>query len=106
VQRHCEEVARIVQSFLPGCQDVQKILNARVPIVKYSQQFAGLECDLQMSSSSGLHMSCLLHLWAGLDWRVRPLAATVKRWAKVLMQLPLLSLDSLPYISLLKVRLV
>ena len=81
-QRHCEEVARIVQSFLPGCQDVQKVLNARVPIVKYSHQFAGLECDLQMSSSSGFHMSCLLHLWAGLDWRVRPLVATVRAWAR------------------------
>ena len=46
-------------------------------------QFAGLECDLQMSSSSGLQMSALLHLWAGLDWRVRPLVSTVRHWAKV-----------------------
>ena len=38
VQRHCEEVAKIIQSFLPGCQDVQTILNARVPIIKYSHQ--------------------------------------------------------------------
>ena len=35
-----------------------------------------------MSSSSGLHMSCLLHLWAETDWRVRPLVATVRRWAR------------------------
>ena len=38
VQRHCEEVAKIIQSFLPGCQDVQTILHARVPIIKYSHQ--------------------------------------------------------------------
>ena len=82
VQRYCEEVASIIQSFLPGCQDVQKILNARVPLIKYSHQLAGLECDLSMSSSSGLHMSCLLHLWGDMDWRVRPLVATVRRWAK------------------------
>jgi len=82
VQRYCEEVASIIQSFLPGCQDVQKILNARVPIIKYSHQLAGLECDLSMTSSSGLHMSCLLHLWGDMDWRVRPLVATVRRWAK------------------------
>jgi len=82
VQRHCEEISKIIQSFLPGCQDVQKILNARVPIIKYSHQFAGLECDLSMSSSSGLHMSRLLHLWAHIDWRVRPLVTAVRTWAK------------------------
>lgn len=82
VQRNCEEIAKIIQCFLPGCQDVQKILNARVPIIKYSHQFAGLECDLSMSSSSGLHMSCLLHLWGNLDWRVKPLVSNVRRWAK------------------------
>ena len=81
VQRYCEEVADIMQKFLPGCQDVQKILHARVPIIKYFHQFAGLECDLSMSSSSGLHMSCLLHLWGDMDWRVRPLVTTVRRWA-------------------------
>ena len=82
VQRYCEELASIIQSFLPGCQDVQKILNARVPIIKYTHELAGLECDLSMSSSSGLHMSCLLHLWGHMDWRVRPLVASVRRWAK------------------------
>eukprot|EP00092_Neocalanus_flemingeri_P005754 GFUD01006194.1.p1 GENE.GFUD01006194.1~~GFUD01006194.1.p1 ORF type:complete len:653 (-),score=224.23 GFUD01006194.1:52-2010(-) len=82
VQRYCEEVASIIQSFLPGCQDVQKILNARVPLIKYTHQLAGLECDLSMSSSSGLHMSCLLHLWGDMDWRVRPLVSTVRRWAR------------------------
>jgi len=82
VQKYCDEISKIIQSFLPGCQDVQKVLNARVPIIKYSQQLAGLECDLQMSSDSGLHMSCLLHLWGHSDWRVRPLVAMVRKWAK------------------------
>lgn len=82
VRRYCDEISNIVQLFLPGCQDVQKILYARVPIIKYRQELVGLDCDLSMSSSSGLHMSCLLHLWAGTDWRVRPLVAVVRRWAK------------------------
>ena len=82
VQRYCEEVASIIQSFLPGCQEVQKILGARVPLIKYNHTLAGLECDLSMSSSSGLHMSCLLHLWGSMDWRVRPLVATVRWWAR------------------------
>ena len=38
VQRNCEEVASIIQAFLPGCQNVQKILGARVPIIKYTHQ--------------------------------------------------------------------
>ena len=75
VQRYCEELASIIQSFLPGCQDIQKILQARVPLIKYRHSLAGLDCDLSMSSSSGLHMSCLLHVWGDTDWRVRPLVA-------------------------------
>ena len=35
-----------------------------------------------MSSTSGVHMSCLLHLWGGMDWRVRPLVTVVRRWAR------------------------
>jgi DNA polymerase sigma len=63
-------------------QDVQSILFARVPIIKYRQELVGIECDLCLNSSSGLFMSSLLHLLAGLDWRVRPLASFVKEWAK------------------------
>jgi DNA polymerase sigma len=82
VRRYCDEISNIVQLFLPGCQDVQKILYARVPIIKYRQELVGLDCDLSMTSSSGLYMSCLLHLWAGTDWRVHPLVAVVRQWAK------------------------
>jgi poly(A) RNA polymerase len=50
VQRYCDQFSNIVQAFLPGCQNVQNILHARVPIVKYQQQLLGLECDLSMTS--------------------------------------------------------
>ena len=33
-----------------GCQEVQNILHARVPIIKYQQQLLGLECDLSVTS--------------------------------------------------------
>ena len=82
VVRYCNEISNLIQIFLPGCEDVQKILGARVPIIKYRQELAGLDCDLSMTSSSGLYMSCLLHVWGGTDWRVRPLAAGVKQWAR------------------------
>ncbi len=45
-QRYCDRFAHLIQTFLPGCQEVQTILHARVPIVKYRQQLLGLECDL------------------------------------------------------------
>jgi len=81
-RRYCDQVSNLIKGFLPGCQDVQSILFARVPIIKYRQELVGIDCDLCLNSSSGLFMSSLLHLLAGLDWRVRPLASFVKEWAK------------------------
>lgn len=81
-QRYCDQISNMLQHFLPGCQDVQNILHARVPIVKYEQQLLGLECDLSVSSLSGFYMSELLYLFGELDWRVRPLVFTLRRWAR------------------------
>ena len=81
-RRYCDQISSILQIFLPGCQDVQKILFARVPIIKYRHELTGFDCDLSMTSSSGLYMSCLLHIWGGADWRVRPLVSVIKHWAK------------------------
>lgn len=41
-----------------------------------------MDCDLSFMTRSGVYMSCLLHVWGGIDWRVRPLVAVVKHWAK------------------------
>lgn len=32
--------------FGPGCEGVQKILNARCPLVRFNHQPSGLQCDL------------------------------------------------------------
>ena len=50
VRRYCDQLANLLQFFLPGCSKVQHIRHARVPIVKYTQQLLGLECDLSMGS--------------------------------------------------------
>jgi poly(A) RNA polymerase len=81
-RRYCDQISGILKIFLPGCQDVEKILFARVPIIKYRHELTGFDCDLSMTSSSGLYMSCLLHVWGGSDWRVRPLVTVIKHWAK------------------------
>lgn len=45
-----EAIGDLLQLFLPGCSQVRRILQARVPIIKYYQQLADVECDLSMSN--------------------------------------------------------
>ena len=51
-----------LQNFLPGCQEISHVFHARVPIVKYRQDFLDLDCDLSFQQS-GFYMSSLLYLW-------------------------------------------
>lgn len=57
-QRHMESIGDLLQLFLPGCAQVRRILQARVPIIKYHQQFTDVECDLSMSNM--LVLNCLI----------------------------------------------
>ncbi|KAK5647273.1 hypothetical protein RI129_002165 [Pyrocoelia pectoralis] len=80
--RHMEVIGDMLQLFLPGCTQIRKILQARVPIIKYYQQFTDVECDLSMSNMSGVCMSDLLYLYGSIDARVRPLVFTIRKWAQ------------------------
>ncbi|KAK9752625.1 Cid1 family poly A polymerase [Popillia japonica] len=80
-QRHMEAIGDLLQLFLPGCSQVRRILQARVPIIKYYQQLADVECDLSMSNMSGVYMSNLLYIMGDIDSRVRPLVFTIRKWA-------------------------
>ncbi|KAK4885962.1 hypothetical protein RN001_002233 [Aquatica leii] len=81
-QRHMEVMGDLLQLFLPGCTQIRKILQARVPIIKYYQQFTDVECDLSMSNMSGVFMSDLLYVFGLIDSRVRPLVFVVRKWAQ------------------------
>lgn len=81
VQRYMETLADMIQLFLPGCSGVKRILQARVPIVKYKQDLTGVDCDLSMTNMTAVYMSELLYTFGCVDWRVRPLVFTVKHWA-------------------------
>lgn len=81
-QRHLETMADIVQYFLPGCNNTRRILRARVPIIRYKQELAGIECDLSATNLSGFYMSELLYFFASYDQRVAPLVFAVRHWAK------------------------
>ena len=54
-QRYCDEISDLLKVFLPGCVDVQKILFARVPIIKYHQVLSNniINNDLSESVPSG-----------------------------------------------------
>ncbi|KAK3871505.1 hypothetical protein Pcinc_023347, partial [Petrolisthes cinctipes] len=81
LQRHLEVISDLLHCFMPGCSQVRKILNAKVPIIKYRHDLTDLECDLSLGNSSGYHMSQLLYLYGEWDPRVRPLVFAVRRWA-------------------------
>uniref|UniRef100_A0A336N5X3 CSON007153 protein n=1 Tax=Culicoides sonorensis TaxID=179676 RepID=A0A336N5X3_CULSO len=81
-QRYMESVGDILQLFLPGVNNVRRILQARVPIIKYNHEYLDLEVDLSMSNLTGVYMSEILYMIGQIDNRVRPLVFCIRRWAK------------------------
>ncbi|CAB3223378.1 unnamed protein product [Arctia plantaginis] len=81
-QRHIESVGELLELRVPGATRLQRILHARVPILKFSHEYTDLECDLCYNNMSGVYMSELLWQFGALDPRVRPLTFAVRRWAK------------------------
>lgn len=49
-QRNMETLGDLLELFLPGCTQVRRILQARIPIIKYYQRLTDIECDLSMSN--------------------------------------------------------
>ncbi|XP_057680602.1 poly(A) RNA polymerase, mitochondrial isoform X2 [Corythoichthys intestinalis] len=71
-----------VDEFGPGCVGVQKILNARCPLVRFAHQPSGFQCDLTANNRVAMKSSELLYLYSQLDPRVRHLVFTVRCWAR------------------------
>ncbi|XP_037809322.1 poly(A) RNA polymerase, mitochondrial [Lucilia sericata] len=80
-QRQMESIGDMLQLFLPGVCHVRRILQARVPIIKYHHEHLNLEIDLSMSNLSGFYMSELLYMFGEFDERVKPLTFCIRRWA-------------------------
>ncbi|XP_030379428.1 poly(A) RNA polymerase, mitochondrial [Scaptodrosophila lebanonensis] len=81
-QRQMECIGDMLHLFLPGVCHVRRILQARVPIIKYHHDHLDLEVDLSMSNLTGFYMSELLYMFGELDPRVRPLTFSIRRWAQ------------------------
>lgn len=80
-QRQMETIGDILHLFLPGVSHVRKILQARVPIIKFKHECLDLDVDLSMSNLTGLYMSELLYLFGEIDDRVKPLTFCIRKWA-------------------------
>ncbi|XP_047533901.1 poly(A) RNA polymerase, mitochondrial-like [Vanessa atalanta] len=79
--RQLELAGALLELRVAGVARLTRILNARVPIVKYAHEYAGLHCDLCYNNSAAVHMSELLWQLGELCARSRALAVLVRRWA-------------------------
>ncbi|XP_056627919.1 poly(A) RNA polymerase, mitochondrial isoform X2 [Triplophysa dalaica] len=76
-------IGECVDKFGPGCVGVQKILQARCPLVRFAHQPSGFPCDLTANNRVAMKSSELLFLYGTLDPRVRQLVFSVRCWARV-----------------------
>ncbi|XP_014214156.1 poly(A) RNA polymerase, mitochondrial-like [Copidosoma floridanum] len=81
VKRLMEVLAQTINLFLPGVSNVKKILEARVPIIKFDHSLCGIQCDLAVSNMTAYYMSELLYIFGETDPRVRPLTFVIRKWA-------------------------
>lgn len=70
----------IVLTTIFGFRDVE-FVNARVPILKFSDAFSGCHCDLSVNNEMAVRNTHLLRAYSKMDDRVRPLVMAVKKWA-------------------------
>ncbi|XP_004702509.1 poly(A) RNA polymerase, mitochondrial [Echinops telfairi] len=81
-QKILSVIGECLDHFGPGCVGVQKILNARCPLVRFSQQASGFQCDLTSNNRIALKSSELLYMYGTLDSRVRALVFSIRCWAR------------------------
>ncbi|XP_062956268.1 poly(A) RNA polymerase, mitochondrial isoform X1 [Cynocephalus volans] len=81
-QKILSVIGECLDHFGPGCVGVQKILNARCPLVRFSHQASGFQCDLTTNNRIALKSSELLYIYGALDSRVRALVFSVRCWAR------------------------
>lgn len=65
-----------------GIANSAELIMAKVPILKFTNGDTGFEIDLNCNNSVGIRNTHMLHSYAQLDWRVRPLVVIVKLWAQ------------------------
>ncbi|XP_078393941.1 poly(A) RNA polymerase, mitochondrial [Cetorhinus maximus] len=75
-------IGECIDQFAPGCTGIQKILNARCPLVRFSHQPSGFQCDLTANNRIAMRSTELLYIYSNVDPRVRALVFGVRCWAR------------------------
>ncbi len=71
----------LLDNFVPGTNSVQKIANARVPIVKFYSEHTGIECDLSfLDNNHAVKMAECFFEFSQLSPDVRKLMLFMKIW--------------------------
>ena len=65
-QKILSVIGECLDQFGPGCVGVQRILNARCPLVRFSHQASVFQCDLTTNNRYGLLLTILNERYKGL----------------------------------------
>jgi hypothetical protein len=62
--------------------NLQRILHARVPILKFVDTPSGVECDVSIGRQDGAFKSVVMGILAQFDWRFGAMVRLIKCWAR------------------------
>ncbi|CAH4020770.1 unnamed protein product [Pieris brassicae] len=75
---HLDYILSFIRAFDPDAELIQ----AKVPILKFRDAYSGVQVDLNCNNVVGIRNTNMLYAFSIGDWRVRPLVAVAKLWAR------------------------
>ncbi|KRY42153.1 Nicotinamide mononucleotide adenylyltransferase 1 [Trichinella spiralis] len=82
IQNTLSILADVLGNFMPSFTHVQKILHARVPIIKLYHQTLGIHCDITLDNKNAYKTAKVFWLFGKMNAHFKPLLFAVRYWAK------------------------